>query len=337
VAFTHVPVLLVVAGVALVCSLSPERVIAGWTVVRPSAVLYELAPMFRSYARFGVIVQLMAALLAGIGADLLLRSASRGARLLCVAMVAAIAAEYAVAPSALWRDALPTAAHRWIMQRAEAVRVLDCVAPTPESASIEWLTNHQVTTLGPTLSDCGEPNLPSKLAAQGYTHLLLRSGQSRPLTFDRGLEPAAAFADSRILAVTAAVPPIYTMTMTGFSAREHGRDASWQWMGHEATWIIVNHRRLLTVAALDLEVTAFHHDRRISVWLDRVEASTFIAAAGRRTYRLGPFTFPAGAHELRFRAMEPPTIADDVIQNGDRRALSIAVGTWTWLVEGIAP
>ena len=73
----RVPVLVVVAVAALVCSLSPERTIGAFTFVRPSALLYDVVPMFRSYARFGVVVQLMAALLAGIGVDHLRRAGTR--------------------------------------------------------------------------------------------------------------------------------------------------------------------------------------------------------------------------------------------------------------------
>ena len=103
----RVPVLVIVAAAALVCSLSPERTIGAFTFVRPSAVLYNVVPMFRSYARFGVVVQLMAALLAGIGVDYLRRAGTRRAQIVCLALVALAAGEYAVAPSALWRDVLP--------------------------------------------------------------------------------------------------------------------------------------------------------------------------------------------------------------------------------------
>ena len=75
-----VPVLVVVAVAALVCSLSPERTIRGFTFVRPSALLYSILPMFRSYARFGIVVHLMAALLAGIGVDFLWRAGASARR-----------------------------------------------------------------------------------------------------------------------------------------------------------------------------------------------------------------------------------------------------------------
>ena len=73
--------------------------------------------MFRSYARFGVIVQLMAAVLAGVGISRLLARGTGAARAICAALVALAIAEYAVWPPALSRDVLPTAAHRWVMQQ----------------------------------------------------------------------------------------------------------------------------------------------------------------------------------------------------------------------------
>jgi hypothetical protein len=169
-----VPVLVIVAVAALVCSLSPERTIGAFTFVRPSALLYNVVPMFRAYARFGVIVQLMAALLAGIGVDQLRQAGTKRAQIVCVALVALAAGEYAVSPSALWRDVLPTAAHRWVMQQVGPMRVLDCTPLGQESESVQWLTGYRVTLLGGSISDCTDANLSRKLAANGYTHLLVR-------------------------------------------------------------------------------------------------------------------------------------------------------------------
>jgi len=60
-ALGNVPIIATLAAAAFVCSLSPERSIGPLTIVRPSGILYSVVPMFRAYARFGVIVQLMAA------------------------------------------------------------------------------------------------------------------------------------------------------------------------------------------------------------------------------------------------------------------------------------
>jgi hypothetical protein len=44
-----------------------------------------------------------------------------------------------------------------------------------------------------------------------------------------------------------------------------------------------------------------------------------------------------GNHELVFHPVEAPTVADNVIKNGDRRPLSFALGTSSWSVRGEEP
>ena len=341
-AAASVPVLAAVAIAALLCSLSPERTIGGFRFVRPSALLRDLVPMFRAYARFGVVVQLMAALLAGIGVDCLRRTATRRAQMVCVLLVALAAGEYAVSPSALWHDALPTTAHRFVVRQLGSARVLDCTPLNLESESVQWLTGYRVALLGGSIGDCTEPNLPQKLAATGYTHLLVRRDSADGRSFaDRaapdGLRVAARFDDGQVFAVTAQIPPIYTGTMRGFFRREHDAEWTWRWMGKDASWTIVNTGAQPIVATLGLELSAFHRARRMELLLDArpVEnVQTLVVEPSRRIYQIGPLTVAPGGHELVFHPAEAPTVASDVIDNGDGRPLSFALGTWSWDVPG---
>jgi hypothetical protein len=345
VSLTRVPILVIVAIAALLCSLSPERTISGFTVVRPSALLYLVAPMFRSYARFGVVVQLMAALLAGIGLEYLRRTGTRRAQIVCAALVALVAGEYAVAPPALSRDVLPTAAHRWVVQQVEPVRALDCTALNQESASAQWLTGGRTTLLGGSIADCAEPNLLPKLSALGYTHLLVRRDSADAQAYARhpapdGLRAVARFADGQVFAVTARVPAILTGAMTGFFPREHHGARSWRWMGDDGAWAIVNTSAQPIVATLELEMSAFHRSRRLTLRLDGLPATdmqTLVVEPSRRIHQIGPLTIGPGTHELSFHPFEAATVADDAIHNGDRRALSFAIGTWNWAVRGDRP
>ena len=338
----YVPVLAIVAMAALVCSLSPERTIGAFTVVRPSALLYYVVPMFRAYARFGVVVQLMAALLAGIGVDYLRRVGTRRARIVCLALVALAAGEYAVAPSALWRNVLPTTAHRWVTRQPGRIRVLDCTPPNQESQSVQWLTGYRVTLLGGSISDCTEANLSRKLAANGYTHLLVRRNTADGQWFTDhpapdGLRVAARFDDGQVFAVTARTPAIYTATMTGFFPREHDAEWTWRWMGNDAAWTIVNTSARPIVADIGIEMSAFHRARRMELRLDGRSVQTLVVEPSRRIYQIGPLTVPPGDHELVFHPAEAPTVAGDVINNRDRRPLSFALGTWNWTVRGEQP
>ena len=335
----RVPVVVIVAVTALACSLSPERTMGAFTFVRPSALLYHVVPMFRSYARFGVVVQLMAALLAGIGVDRLRRASTKRAQIVCVSLVALTVGEYAVAPSALWRDVLPTTAHRWVTRQPGYVRALDCSPLDQQSESVQWLTGYRVTMLGGSISDCTDANLSRKLAANGYTHLLVRrdSADGHWFTDDpapAGLRVAARFADGRVFAVMAQTPAIYTATVTGFFPREHDPEWSWRWMGGDAAWTIVNTGTRPIIAVISLEISAFHSPRRMELRLDGRSVQTLVVQPSRGTYQIGPLTVPPGDHELVFHPAEAPTVAGNVIDNGDPRPLSFALGTWIWRLQG---
>lgn len=338
----RVPALAIVAATALLCSLSPERTVGNITFVRPSALLYEFLPMFRSYARFGMVVQLMAVLLAGIGVDVLWRLRSSLAKPICAVLVALAAAEYAVAPSALSRDVLPTTAHRWVMRQAGLTQVLDCVPLTLESSSISWLSGGRIVATSDPVSDCDEPGNAQKLAAQGYTHLLVRGTAARGPTQTQprareGLRIDYAATDGQVLGVAVPRPALYTATMSGFSAREYDRHWSWRWMGATAAWTVGNTTPQSVAATLDVELSAFFHERQVTLLLDRKLLQVITVAPARQSYRIGPFPVAPGPHELRFTTVAPPTVARDVIDNGDRRPLSIAVGAWSWRVAGDLP
>ncbi len=333
----RVPIVVMVALAALLCSLSPERTIGAFTFVRPSSFLYLVVPMFRSYSRFGVVVQLMAVLLAGMGVEYLRRTGSRRAQIACVALVALTVCEYAVWPPQMFRDVLPAEAHRWVMRQRDPLRVLDCTPLNQESESVQWLTAARVTMLGGSIGDCTEPHLPQKLAATGYTHLLVRrDAGGRSLTDHsepEGLRLAARFDDGQVFAVTAQRPAIYTGTMTGFFTREHDAIRSWRWMGTDAAWTIVNTSARPIVATLGLEMASFHRVRHVVLRLDGHPVQTLAVEPPCRVYQIGPLTMPPGDHELVFHPDEEPTVATDVINNGDLRPLSFAVGTWSWTVR----
>jgi hypothetical protein len=334
-----VPVLAIVAAVALLCSLSPERTIGPFTFVRPSALFYKAVPMFRSYARFGVAVQLMAVLLAAIGAERLWFSGSRRARIACATLVTLAVLEYAVWPAALWRDVLPTSAHRWVMQQRGPVRALDCASVTTESRSVEWLADGRIALRGGRFDDCREPNLAGKLAAAGYTHLIVRRQTVEGEWFamrppPAGLRSAARFRDGQVFLVTAPTPLVYTAQMLAFSPREH--DATWTWrrMETHASWQVVNTTGMPLVADVDVELTA-RGACRLTVLLDGQAVQALTVGGERGLARIGPLALSPGEHALGFEPDD--SVAGDGANDGDRASVSLDLGTWHWAVSGVRP
>ncbi|MBW8868687.1 MAG: hypothetical protein JF610_15410, partial [Acidobacteria bacterium] len=311
--YTVVPVVGALAVIGVVCSLSPERAIFGMRVMRPSAVLYPILPMFRSYARFGIVVQLMTALLAGIGVARLLAGGTRSARAACAALMVLAIAEYTVSPATMSRDVLPTEAHRWVMRQDSGWRVFDCSPVTLAS----------------------EPQIAARLQADGFTHMLVATSWQRawlrqhPLL--SGVRPEAQFEAADVLSLDPRTL-IYTRDMTGFSAREHDDRTTWRWMGDDASWLIVTPTPSPHVR-LRLDLRAFHIIRPMKVQFDDGQSQQLDVDPEVRTYIVGPFALSAGSHRLTFHSIVPASGADAILGNGDPRALSIAVGSWEWITR----
>jgi hypothetical protein len=64
---------------------------------------------------------------------------------------------------------------------------------------------------------------------------------------------------------------------------------------------------------------------------------TLVVEPSRRIYQLGPFTVRPGGHDLAFHPADAPAVGGDGTDTGDRRRLSVAVGTWSWNLRSEPP
>ena len=328
-----VPALLALAVIAGVLALSPSREIAGVRTVRPSALLYGLAPMFRSYARFSVVVQLMGAILAGIGAQALWKRPGHFGKSVAVALMAVGMVEYAPVPWR-WRDVLPTTGHRWLTEHVLTPRVFDCSPGNRTDGPTAFLAGYPIVYAHPTESECGESSVAARLRADGITHVILRPG-SPAWSFLRartpqGLEPVYRNADSAIFAVKASSPAPFITTGSGWYSREYNERESWRWSGGVATLNIVNPVGSPCTAAIAVELGAFAVSRRLRLFVNGAPVDERIVDVGIATHRLPPIVIPPGRIELSLMSPDPPSspIALDP-GSFDARALSIAVREWS--------
>jgi hypothetical protein len=199
-----------------------------------------------------------------------------------------------------------------------------------------------VTLLGGPITSCTEAALPQQLAANGYTHVLVRrdSLDRRAFAHDvapDGLRLAARFDDAAVFAVSVEKPAIYTASVAGFFPPEHDAGWAWRWMGAHAVLTIVNTGERPVDATLRVEMAAFGRPRRMNVRLDGRPVQTLVIAPARQRYELGAIAVAPGSHDLALQAAEAPSVADTVVRNGDPRALSFALGSWDWRVGGQHP
>lgn len=321
------PTLALLAGTALVCSLSPERTIGSIRFVRPSALLYEWAPMFRAYARFGVVVGLMTALLAGGGAGWLWSRG--GVRRLAAALLLGVAAlEYAPFPPWRSRDIFPTAAHRRFAARPGPARVLDCVPPERFSDTLAAAhLSHPISWLGTAgIDDCGEPRLGEKLKAFGFTHAIAR--RDTVIATDSALGVEETFDDSRLLRVAAGFPRAHVAEWTGFHAREHAASRTWRWMARSGT-LRYSIDDALEDAILRIELRSFPGARRVAWSVDGVKRGELDITPEWRSYELNAGRLDKVMRDLTFTCREPAVAANAALGNGDSRELCLAVSSWS--------
>jgi hypothetical protein len=328
------PVLASLAVAAFLCSLSPERRIGSLTFVRPSAFLYEVAPMFRAYARFGVVVGLMIALLAGAGADYLWRWPTSAGRRAAALLLGLATLEYAPFPPWRWRDVLPSQAHRWLAAQSGPLRVLDCVPPSRGSDALaSALLGHEVSLLGaPAFEDCGEPRLGDKLGAMGYTHVVVRrdSATGRWLAANpepEGLARGREFEDGWILEVKAERSRAYVGALLGFYPREYDGKATWRWMGQTGALRVVATRES-PGTVLGVELKSFPRDRRVEWFLDGRRLGEVDVSPEWSWYEIPLGALTPGATTLTLACRQPAVVANDVLHNDDGRAVALAVGSW---------
>ena len=317
------PVMAATAVFALCCSLPAP---AGW--------LFELAPVFRSYARFGAIVSLMITTLAGAGVAYLLQLGSRASVAAAMVLMAAAVFEY-FPPLPIWRDVLPTPAHRALAD-VDGALLLDCTAQEPgATAGVDWLMRGDVRfAVGP-FADCGEPELGSKLAAFRFTHLLVRRDADAAAWFAAGRVPDGVRAitvspEAWTFAVTAPSPPLYARDLTGFYAREHLGADSWRWMGPRGSFALVNVTNAPVTASLDVELESFVRERRIAVDLDGSPQTPIVAGPKPASYRIGPMRVPIGSHALTLQSDATLVPAGTIERSEDNRPLSVRVRGWRW-------
>jgi hypothetical protein len=327
-----VPLLASLAGAAFLCSLAPEQRIGPLSFLRPSALLYEVAPMFRSYARFGAAVGLMIALLAGAGvARLWQDSKGRRAALLLLGLAA-----WELAPFPPWRgrDVLPTRAHRWLAAQPGTLHVVDCVPASRESDTLALrLLAHEVEPLGaPGIDDCAEPQLGEKLQALGYTHVLVRRESTTGHWLSAhpapdGLGQGPVFEDAQILGVKAETPVAYIRTLPGFYPREYQGTTTWRWMGQTGGLRLVATRESRETS-LEVELKAFGRNRTVEWSLDGIARGTVEVTTEWSRYDLPLGLLSPGEATLTLACRGPGLVANDILKNGDPRPLGLALGNW---------
>lgn len=338
----------VVASAAWVASLAPATdtcTAESWAL---ACHLHALAPMFRAYARFAFVVHLGVAIAAGFGVAWLVDRRAEAetrrrtpGRIAAVILVTIAAFEYWPLPARA-RDVLPSEGHRWLATQRGRLRAIDCVEASLADANTAWLTGHGLGFLGGPVATCRDPFLGPKLAALGYTHVIVRRPDRADTLalLDRpssGLATAADFTSARVYAVTATAPPVIVTADTGFLEYEHDEAGTWRWMADQAAWVVDNTSGVPLRVVLELRLESIHEPRRLDVRLDDGPTESLSVGVRTSSYLLGPWLLSPGRHNVTFRAGGEPFQPSTAGVSRDSRALAVAFHDRSWMPIDAGP
>ena len=328
-----VAALCVIGAAAFVVSLGPAPGGCHSGTWALACHLYGFVPMFRAYARFGMVVQLAAAVAGGFGLSLLARHSKAGlVGAWCLAAV--VAFEYAPV-SWRWHDVLPTTGHRWLVDH-EARQSLDCMAPRLDQGPVAWLMQRPLAFLGGDVRTCLDPHLGDVLAAAGYSHVVVRRAEpSFAEAPTSGLTLVATFPDSRVFEVTPSPAPLVTMRTSGFSEYEPAGPPSptdrysddwWRWLGLEGTWVLRNTTPAPLHAELTLEASSPAGPRALTVRLDGQPGMATTVGHGADAVVFGPWLVAPGDHVVRFTVGVDAAV--DIPDQPGARLVGVRRETW---------
>ena len=143
-----------------------------------------------------------------------------------------------------------------------------------------------------------------------------------------GLARGPEFEDAWILEVQAERPRVYVSALLGFYPREYYEgEGTWRWM--EQTGVLrVATTRESPGSLLVLELKAFPRDRHVEWFLDGRQLGEVEVTTEWRRYEIHLDSLTRGENALTLACRGPAVVANEILGNGDLRALCLAVGSW---------
>lgn len=331
---------------AFVISLSPKL----GSIPMPSFFLYKIFPMFRSYARFGILVILGTAVFAGLGYLEMLERYQRKA-LFTLMVVGLVLFEFMVIPP---------------------FRNVDYSKNPPEYEWIRNLPNGTAIAEYPLLSEIDSDHYKYLFYQRAHKHPLFNGGRrgsegdairceikdiseirsARILNYlgiqyiilhkdrynerdlvkidkNKGLEKTIEFENSVIYKIAAVPLTIEMFIWKNFYNSETWSDGNnWRWADNNATIWLANTKKDPVKARIAFKAISFAHEREMQVYLNNelIYKTNFaplpdLSKKSLEETRKVKFDLllPPGSNILRFYSSQGGLVIDDIMHNGDTR------------------
>lgn len=348
----YLPFLFTLIFTSLLFSRPPVMTLFGFKINMPSHYLYQIVPMFRAYARFGLFVYLAIALLSAAGLSILLKSKKR--ILIAGLALLLLFIEYMNIPPFRINHILPTESHRWISKISRDSLVADYTRDISGIPTVRRLLKNRLlskTNLEAyNLFDTSDRRLFGIMKAIGVRYAIFPR-EMEDFIKERRIRPYREFRDSFLIAVEDAPESITLRYYTGFYPHMKSGKKYFRWMGNKGIIVFTNHTDKEITADLTLTLQSFHIPRDLNIeigqsnrWYSsydrktgRTELNVIIRDPRRWNIRVGTdegvytlkdFLFKPGPTAFKIIPYPEAQKVDEVLHNRDHRETSIAVKSY---------
>jgi len=341
----------VIALASILFSLPPFIAVAGYKLYFPSFLFYKIAPTFRVYARFGIIVMLSVAVLAGFGAKYLtesLRDARQ--RFLTVAgLVAIIILEFTNVPPFRVMDLSRTPkVYKWLEKRkgefiiAEYPLVRSDKAINDEYRFYQRVHQKRLANgalpgtfaerVRSSMTDISNPSTYDMLNHLGVKYVIFHKGKyganfnGIPKAVVSRLRLIESFGEDVVYEVRTSKPKVIIFYNDNFYSADYWQDGrSWNWMSNNGKLVLDNRSgKEISVEVSSEHVVSIGEERSLRVFVNGRQAGSMKGLADEpkklsiKNVRLKP-----GRNLVRFYTPQEPKALSSISSSYDSRKVSI--------------
>jgi hypothetical protein len=340
----------VMAVVAFVASGPAFKDIWGHRIPLFSSFVYKILPMFRVYARFGIVVMLCVTVLAGLGLSYILgRIKKKETKLiLLVGLTVLVAVEFANSPPPPITDYSKTpAVYTWLKQQPGDFIIAEYPLNQPiykeYSDYVFYQRLHQKRLFnGSSLETKGEAyralaaDVSDSQSASVLEHLgvkyaivhLDKYSADKPSYIGKGFHLVRKFGeDTAVYSIRAPHLDTMILPISGFSAAEEWPDGrTWRWIGDNATISLVNSTQQTHEITLRAGVMSFSGPRTLSVVQNGKTIYVVHVPVESKDIKIENIKLLPGDNNLKLKVNPGAESIDSVLHNNDYRVVSIALG-----------
>ncbi len=353
---------LIIAGIAcVVLSLPPYIALGPLKIYFPSFFLYDIAPMFRVYARFGVIVMLSVAILASVGLAFLLGLLSgRKQKILVFSLVfIALALEFSNMPPFRTTKLASPPAYKWLAGRDGDPIVAEYpFVRSDQAIQYEYALHQRIhqkrlangaeigtyaETVRSSMVDISNPSTCDMLNHLGVKYVVFHKQKYRenfgesPRVTTTGLKLVKDFGGDVVYEIKSSKPKVLLYYGDNFYSADYWQNGStWNWMSNNGELILENRtKQKIEVDIYSEYIVSIGKERDLEVYANGRRKKILRGLAVKpKALRLKDIKLKPGKNTIKLITSQDPEPLSATFNNYDSREVSLGFRSFEVSVLG---